>query len=117
MDDLTATWLATASLPRFPKPSADLRVDVVIVGGGITGLTAGYLLKQAGLKVAVLDRGRCAHGDTGRTTAHLTQVTDQRMDHLTRVFGAGAARLVWDAGGAAIDQIDATSPAQTRWSP
>jgi glycine/D-amino acid oxidase-like deaminating enzyme/nitrite reductase/ring-hydroxylating ferredoxin subunit len=107
MEEYTSTWLATASLPRFPRPSADVRVDVAIVGGGITGLTAGYLLKRAGLKVAVLERGRCAHVDTGRTTAHLTSVTDARLRHLRQVYGPDVARLVWDAGGAAIDQIDA----------
>lgn len=80
-------------------------VDVVVVGGGLMGITAAYLCKQAGLTVALVERGRCAAIDTGHTTAHLTNVTDQRLHHLIHTFGPKAARGVWDAGGAAIDQI------------
>jgi glycine/D-amino acid oxidase-like deaminating enzyme/nitrite reductase/ring-hydroxylating ferredoxin subunit len=55
--------------------------------------------------VALLERGRCARVDTGHTTAHLTSVTDLRPSEIAREFGADAAKAVWDAGGAAIDQI------------
>ena len=98
-------WIDSASLPRFSPPKSEVRVDVVIVGGGITGITAAFLLKQAGLKVALLERERFARIDTGNTTAHLTAVTDLRLYQMMHTFGPNAARAVWDAGGAAIDQI------------
>jgi glycine/D-amino acid oxidase-like deaminating enzyme/nitrite reductase/ring-hydroxylating ferredoxin subunit len=100
-----STWFDSAVLPRFPRPRADVSVDVVIVGAGITGLTAAYLLKKAGKTVAVIERERCGYVDTGHTTAHLTCVTDLRLHRMRARFGASAARAVWDAGGAAIDQI------------
>jgi glycine/D-amino acid oxidase-like deaminating enzyme/nitrite reductase/ring-hydroxylating ferredoxin subunit len=95
----------SATLPHFPPPASPVKVDVIVIGGGLTGITAAYLLKQAGLTVALIERGRCARVDTGHTTAHLTCVTDARLQHLHKTFGADAARAVWDAGGAAIDQI------------
>lgn len=103
--DTTSYWIASAGLPQFPPPSRDLDVDAVIVGGGITGITAAYLMKRAGLKVALLERERCARIDTGHTTAHLTSVTDLRLHEMISNFGRDSARAVWDAGGTAIDQI------------
>ncbi|MDB6095065.1 MAG: puuB 1 [Verrucomicrobia bacterium] len=101
----TPYWIDSASLPQFGPPTEDVTVDVVVVGAGITGITAAYLFKQAGFTVALVDRERCARIDTAHTTAHLTSVTDDRLHDLKKRFGAEAARAVWDAGGAAIDQI------------
>jgi glycine/D-amino acid oxidase-like deaminating enzyme/nitrite reductase/ring-hydroxylating ferredoxin subunit len=100
-------WIDSASMPRFAKLSRDQRVDVAIVGGGITGLTAAYLLTAAGRSVALLERDRCARFDTGHTTAHLTMVTDTRLSELVKSFGREHAQASWDAGLAAVAQIDA----------
>ena len=100
-------WIGSASLPRFPKLARNLTVDVAVVGGGITGVTAAYLLKKAGRTVALLERDRCAKLDTGHTTAHLTYVTDLRLHQLVRRFGRDHAQAAWDAGRAALDQIHA----------
>ncbi len=53
-------WTESASLPSFAKLGRDLDVDVVVIGGGITGLTTAYELVTAGRTVAVLERARCA---------------------------------------------------------
>lgn len=103
---MTTPYWMESSLPRFPKLERDARVDVVVVGGGITGLTAAYLIAKGGRSVALLERGRCAEIDTGHTTAHLTMVTDLRLAELVDRFGRNHAQAVWDAGLAAIAQID-----------
>src|SRR5258707_7343844 len=77
--DTASYWIDTGPMPRFPKLAEDLQVDVVVIGAGITGITAAYLLKKAGDTVALVERGRCASIDTGHTTAHLTCVTDTRL--------------------------------------
>lgn len=101
----TPLWLSPETAQQFPKIGSDLRVDVVVVGAGVTGITTAYLLKQAGHTVALLERDRCLHGDTGHTTAHLTCVTDRRFQDLVRDFSGDDAQAVWDSGRAAIDQI------------
>jgi glycine/D-amino acid oxidase-like deaminating enzyme/nitrite reductase/ring-hydroxylating ferredoxin subunit len=103
--DTTSYWTKSVSLPRFKKIAGDCQVDVAIVGGGITGVTAAYLFKKAGYRVALLERGRCGGFDTANTTAHLTCVTDTRLHELVRKFGKTISQSVWDAGRAAIDQI------------
>jgi glycine/D-amino acid oxidase-like deaminating enzyme/nitrite reductase/ring-hydroxylating ferredoxin subunit len=100
-------WIDSAPFPHFPKLDRDEEVDVVIVGGGITGLTAAYVLTLDGRRVALLERERCAQIDTGHTSAHLTMVTDQPLSGLVKRFGRDHAQAAWDAGLAAIGQIDA----------
>ena len=91
---------------RFAPIEKPVTVDVLIVGGGITGITTAYLLRRNGLSVALADRARIGHIDTGHTTAHLTAVTDTRLHELVEHFGRDHAQAVWDAGAAAIEQIE-----------
>src|SRR3954468_7625548 len=95
-------WLKSVALPQFPSISNDLEVDVAIIGGGLTGITAAHLLKKEGVKVALLERARCGGADTGHTTAHLTFVTDERLHRLVKNFGCDGAKAFWEAGVAAI---------------
>jgi glycine/D-amino acid oxidase-like deaminating enzyme/nitrite reductase/ring-hydroxylating ferredoxin subunit len=104
--DTTPYWSASVSFPRFPSLDRDIEADVLVVGAGITGLTAAYELAGAGRSVVVIDRGRCASVDTGHTTAHLTMVTDTRFSDLVDQLGRDHAQAVWDAGLAAIGRID-----------
>ncbi|HEY0681906.1 MAG TPA: FAD-dependent oxidoreductase [Steroidobacter sp.] len=98
-------WM-NVTLPEFPALAADLDVDVLVVGAGLTGITTAYLLLQEGVRVALIDREKVAGGETSRTTAHLTYVTDERLHHLASKFGADAARKFWEAGAVAIDTIE-----------
>ena len=102
----TPYWFDTAKIRTFPALGEDITVDVLVVGGGLTGLTTAYLLKEAGLTVAVAERDQLAMVDTGHTTAHLTYVTDLRFHQMVKNFGKDHAQAAWDAGAAAIDQIE-----------
>lgn len=103
--DTTSYWVDSTTRPRFPKIKRNIEVDVAVVGGGLTGVTAAYLLKKARYKVALIERGRCGGFDTTNTTAHLTCVTDIRLSDMVAKFGRDAAKLTWEGGRAAIDQI------------
>ncbi|MBA3319393.1 MAG: FAD-dependent oxidoreductase [Gemmatimonadales bacterium] len=104
--DTSPYWSTSATFPPFAKLNSDARADVVVVGGGVTGLTAAYLLAEAGRSVLLVERGRCAATDTGHTSAHLTMVTDTRLGELVKRFGRPHAQAVWDAGLSAMAQID-----------
>ena len=99
-------WWDQIDLPRFPALRHSLDVDAVVVGGGLTGITAALLLNEAGCRVALVERGRVGGIDTGCTTAHLTPVVDASLTDLASTLGQDHAQAVWDAGWAAINQID-----------
>lgn len=103
--DHCSYWRKTVELPRFPTLREEITVDAVVIGAGVTGITAAHLLRQEGLTVALVERGRCGGVDTSSTTAHLTAVTDLRLQDLLNRFGVDSGRAVWDAGTRAIDLI------------
>ena len=102
-------WTDTTSLPKFTKMSGHVAVDVCIVGAGITGLTAADILKRAGLSVAVIDLGRVGSGETGHTSAHLTEVFDLGYRGLISHFGLEGARLAAQSLRRGIEQIEVNS--------
>jgi glycine/D-amino acid oxidase-like deaminating enzyme/nitrite reductase/ring-hydroxylating ferredoxin subunit len=65
-------WIASTPKSNFEVLSQDLKVDAAIVGGGLVGITTAYLLKEAGLTVAIIEADRIVMNTTGHTTAKIT---------------------------------------------
>ena len=105
-DEERSYWIDSAPIKLFPRLQKNMNVDVLVIGAGVTGISAAYLLKKAGLNVALIERERVASVDTGHTTAHLTYVTDVGLQELAGNFGNDHAQAAWDAGAAAIDEIE-----------
>jgi glycine/D-amino acid oxidase-like deaminating enzyme/nitrite reductase/ring-hydroxylating ferredoxin subunit len=102
-----SSWLTTAPAPpSFPTLRENTTADVVVIGAGIAGLTTAYLLGKEGKKVVVLEDGEIASGESGRTTAHLSNALDDRYTTLEKLFGPKGARLAAESHGAAIDKIE-----------
>ena len=104
-------WIATTPETSYPALAGDLEVDVAIVGAGLTGLVAAWLLTEAGQRVAVLEQRRIVSGETGHTTAHVTELVDTRYHVIEHDFGHEGARLVARSNHEAIDWIERTSSA------
>jgi glycine/D-amino acid oxidase-like deaminating enzyme/nitrite reductase/ring-hydroxylating ferredoxin subunit len=99
-------WMHGVDLPATTPLSADTTCDVCVVGAGIAGLTTAYLLCQEGKSVVVLESKDIGSGETGRTTAHLSNALDDRYHNLMKMHGEKAARLAAESHTAAIRRIE-----------
>lgn len=90
--------------PR-PQPPTGRRVDVAVLGGGITGLTAALLLSRTGTEVAVLEAGTIASGATGANTAKATALQATQCSTIRRHRGAAAAAAYAERSAQAVEQI------------
>ncbi len=102
-----SVWMADTSLPHFPTLDALDGLEVVIVGGGISGLTSGLLLQRAGYRTAVLEQQNLGGGETGRTSAHLTEFPDLGFARLIADFGLETAKGVVRSQRHALQQVEA----------
>ncbi|NLY38847.1 MAG: FAD-dependent oxidoreductase [Firmicutes bacterium] len=99
-------WTASTASTDYPVLDRHLQIDVAIVGGGIAGITAAYLLKQEKLRVAVLEAGRIGQGATGHTTAKITSQHDLIYSKLIKHMGKEKAGQYAAANEGAIDFIE-----------
>jgi glycine/D-amino acid oxidase-like deaminating enzyme/nitrite reductase/ring-hydroxylating ferredoxin subunit len=77
--------------------------DVIIAGGGVTGITTGLQLQKAGKKCLIAEAQSLCFGTTGGTTAHLNTFFDTYYDRIKKDFGEDAIQLVASATGKALD--------------
>jgi monoamine oxidase len=62
LDPNVSLWVATTPKTSYPQLRGNHDADVVVVGGGITGLTTALLLAQGGVSVVVVEAHRWARG-------------------------------------------------------
>jgi glycine/D-amino acid oxidase-like deaminating enzyme/nitrite reductase/ring-hydroxylating ferredoxin subunit len=99
-------WERTARKLWTTPLAEDLTANVCVVGAGIAGVTAAYLLVREGRDVILVDDGPLGGGMTGRTTAHLVNALDDRYYDLEKILGQEFSRLTAESHSAAIDQVE-----------
>jgi glycine/D-amino acid oxidase-like deaminating enzyme/nitrite reductase/ring-hydroxylating ferredoxin subunit len=99
-------WMQT-DRPKAGPLSSDLRVETLVVGAGIAGLSTAYELMLRGHQVAVVDRGAIGGGMTARTSAHLSSQVDDRYARVIERHGEETASRYFDSQRGAIDRIEA----------
>jgi glycine/D-amino acid oxidase-like deaminating enzyme len=79
------------------------QADVVIIGAGVTGLTAARRLADLGRSVVVVDAGRLGDGASAMSGGQLNYGLKPSLASLTKQFGPEHTRRLWDASLDAID--------------
>ena len=100
-----ASWMEHPVGGTFPALDQDVSTQVCVIGAGIAGLTAAYLLAMKGRRVVVVDLGAVGGGETSRTTAHIVTAIDDRYERIATWRGEEAARLAAESQLAAIEMI------------
>jgi glycine/D-amino acid oxidase-like deaminating enzyme/nitrite reductase/ring-hydroxylating ferredoxin subunit len=101
----SSLWIDTTPETRFPALAGDVSVDVAVIGGGITGITAATLLKRAGRTVALVESKRVIRGVTGYTTAKVTSSHGVIYKDLVERYDDETARAYGASQEAALEQI------------
>lgn len=90
----------------YPGLEADTQTEVAIIGGGITGLSAGYFLARQGVKVVVLEAEYIGSGTTGSSTGNLYVTIDEMYHQVMDKFDRETARILAESRQAGMDAID-----------
>ncbi|MFZ3579326.1 FAD-dependent oxidoreductase [Virgibacillus sp. DJP39] len=101
-------WRDSVKFSTYPKLEESLKADVGIVGGGIVGITAAYLLAKQNVKVVLLDAGDILNGTTGHTTAKVTAQHGVIYNELIEHFGLEGASMYYKGATEAVEFIKET---------
>ncbi|MTI94428.1 MAG: FAD-dependent oxidoreductase [Firmicutes bacterium] len=98
-------WLASTPTTDYPTLDDNIYVDVAVIGGGLAGISTAWMLKQAGVKVAVLEADRICQGTTGHSTAKITSQHSLIYDQIWTEFGEEMARQYAEANETAVQTM------------
>lgn len=79
--------------------------DILIVGGGMTGIATGLLLQKSGKTCIVAEAHTLGFGTSGGTTAHLNTFMDNPYNKIISNFGENNAQLLAEVARKALDLI------------
>ena len=94
---MRSIWRENTDAVRFDTLKGKAHTDVLIIGGGITGLLCAHFLKKAGVDCLLVTQGRICDGVTQNTTAKITFAHGLLYDKLTERFDTHRARLYLEA--------------------
>ena len=101
---MLSMWTANSEFKSFPKLEKDIRTEVAVIGGGITGILCAYILKQNGVDCVVLEADRVCKGVTQNTTAKITSQHGLIYHKLIQRFGIEKAHMYLNANEAALQE-------------
>ncbi len=92
-------YVATANpFAPCPKLQGDVSADVVVIGGGVTGLSAALHARAKGLSVVLIEGGRVGWGASGRNGGQMIPGLRKGAAELIKLYGASDAKKLFDIG-------------------
>ncbi len=101
---MKSIWQTTSDLPEFASLKKDIKTNVLIIGGGMSGILCAYMLKEAGVDYTLVEADKICSGITKNTTAKITSQHGLIYDKLIRKMGIEKAGLYLSANEAALNK-------------
>ena len=95
-------WSETVTLPSFESLNKNLKTDVLIIGGGITGILTAHYLQEAGINYVLVEADTIVNGITKNTTAKITSQHGLIYHNIAGKYGIETAGLYLEANEAAL---------------
>jgi len=104
---MARSYYAATAAPSVEQPAltGEVEADLVIVGGGCTGLSAALHAARQGLSVVVLEGGRIGWGASGRNGGQMIPGLRKGAAELVAMYGAGRAKALFDLALEARDLV------------
>lgn len=101
---MRSIWSKSIGLPSFDSLKEDIKTDVLIIGGGITGILCAHMLEEARVNYILVEANTICSGITKNTTAKITSQHGLIYHNLVHRYGLEKARLYLEANEKAIRQ-------------
>lgn len=99
-----SVWSDSVKLPSFTRLENDIKTDILIIGGGITGILCALFLHNAGADYVLAEGETICSGITKNTTAKITSQHGLIYDKLIRKFGTEKAKMYLNANEEAVEE-------------
>lgn len=102
---MQSLWSDSVEFPKFNSLREDIKTDVLIIGGGITGILCAHMLKMANVNYALVEASSICNGITKNTTAKITAQHGLCYDKLIQDVGVKKAGEYLRANLQAVEQF------------
>ncbi len=99
---MQSLWIDTVQKPKFESLKGDINTDILIVGGGLTGILCAYFLDRAGINYTLIEAKEICSGITKNTTAKVTVQHGLIYDTIIKKYGIEAAQKYYIANNNAL---------------
>ena len=104
-------WITTLLIKEHkhcPPLTRDIKCDVLIVGGGFSGVSAAAEFLRKGLSVVLIEKNIIGGSSSGRSAGFLTPDSELELHQLVRRYGTQAAAEIWEAPCRGIERLVGT---------
>ena len=98
-------WLDSCIECHYPKLEKNIECDILIIGGGITGISCGYFLKELNESVVLVEANQICTGTTSKSTGKLTYLQDDISNKIRKNYNIKTAKLYIESQKDAIELV------------